>query len=73
MMTAEMRTVLDGLGGLWSRDAFVSSKVGSIFNSSGAQHGGQESTILTFHTSPSSSWDDYCRAPLCRKEADENG
>jgi NAD(P)H dehydrogenase (quinone) len=37
MMTAEMRTVLDGLGGLWSRDAFV-GKVGSVFTSSGTQH-----------------------------------
>ena len=50
MMTAEMRTVLDGLGGLWSRDAFV-GKVGSVFTSSQTQHGGQESTILTFHVS----------------------
>ncbi|TFH04608.1 MAG: NAD(P)H:quinone oxidoreductase type IV [Methanosarcina sp.] len=48
MMTAQMRTVFDGLGGLWSRDAFV-GKVGSVFTSSGTQHGGQESTILTFH------------------------
>jgi NAD(P)H dehydrogenase (quinone) len=50
MMTAEMRTVLDGLGGLWSGDAFV-GKVGSVFTSSQTQHGGQESTILTFHVS----------------------
>ena len=50
MMTAEMRTVLDGLGGLWSQDAFV-GKVGSVFTSSNTQHGGQESTILTFHVS----------------------
>ena len=50
MMTAEMRTVLDGLGGLWSQDAFV-GKVGSVFTSSATQHGGQESTILTFHVS----------------------
>ena len=50
MMTAEMRTVLDGLGGLWSKDAFV-GKVGSVFTSSGTQHGGQESTILSFHVS----------------------
>lgn len=50
MMTAEMRTVLDGLGGLWSQDAFV-GKVGSVFTSSQRQHGGQESTILTFHVS----------------------
>ena len=48
MMTAQMRTVLDGTGGLWSRDAFV-GKVGSVFTSSQTQHGGQESTILTFH------------------------
>jgi len=48
MMTAEMRTVFDGLGGLWSKDAFV-GKVGSVFTSSGTQHGGQESTILSFH------------------------
>ena len=48
MMTAEMRTVLDGLGGLWSQDAFV-GKVGSVFTCSATQHGGQESTILSFH------------------------
>jgi NAD(P)H dehydrogenase (quinone) len=48
MMTAEMRTVFDGLGGLWNKDAFV-GKVGSVFTSSGTQHGGQESTILTSH------------------------
>jgi len=48
MMTAEMRTVFDGLGGLWSKDAFV-GKVGSVFTSSSTQHGGQESTILSFH------------------------
>ena len=50
MMTAEMHAVLDGLGGLWSQDAFV-GKVGSVFTSSATQHGGQESTILTFHVS----------------------
>ena len=48
MMTAQMRAVLDGLGKLWSEDAFV-GKVGSVFTSSGTQHGGQESTILSFH------------------------
>ena len=47
-MTAQMRTVFDGLGGLWSRNAFV-GKVGSVFTSSQTQHGGQESTILTTH------------------------
>lgn len=48
MMTAQMRTVLDGTGRLWSKDALV-GKVGSVFTSSNTQHGGQESTILTFH------------------------
>jgi NAD(P)H dehydrogenase (quinone) len=48
MMTAQMRTVFDGLGKLWSSDAFV-GKVGSAFTSSGTQHGGQESTILSTH------------------------
>jgi NAD(P)H dehydrogenase (quinone) len=47
-MSAQMRTVFDGLGGLWSRDALV-GKVGSVFTSSETQHGGQESTILTTH------------------------
>ncbi|WP_269849772.1 NAD(P)H:quinone oxidoreductase type IV [Methanosarcina horonobensis] len=47
-MTAQMRAVLDGLGRLWNEDAFV-GKAGSVFTSSGTQHGGQESTILTFH------------------------
>lgn len=47
-MTAQMRAVLDGVGGLWSQDTFV-GKVGSVFTSSNTQHGGQESTILTFH------------------------
>ncbi|HIH75294.1 MAG TPA: NAD(P)H:quinone oxidoreductase type IV [Methanosarcina sp.] len=48
MMTAQMRALLDGLGKLWSEDAFV-GKVGSVFTSSNTQHGGQESTLLTFH------------------------
>jgi NAD(P)H dehydrogenase (quinone) len=49
MMTAQMRTFLDRTGGLWSKGALV-GKVGSVFTSSSTQHGGQESTILSFHT-----------------------
>ncbi|MFH2012014.1 MAG: NAD(P)H:quinone oxidoreductase [Pseudomonadota bacterium] len=49
MMTAQMRTFLDATGGLWAINALV-GKVGSVFTSSGTQHGGQESTILSFHT-----------------------
>ena len=48
-MTAQMRTFLDSTGGLWQTGALV-GKVGSVFTSSATQHGGQESTILSFHT-----------------------
>lgn len=48
-MTAQMKTFLDATGSLWSKDALV-GKVGSVFTSSATQHGGQESTILSFHT-----------------------
>lgn len=47
-MTGQMRQFLDATGSLWSRGALV-GKVGSVFTSSGTQHGGQESTILSFH------------------------
>jgi NAD(P)H dehydrogenase (quinone) len=47
-MTAQMKNFLDQAGGLWASGALV-GKVGSVFSSSATQHGGQESTILTFH------------------------
>ncbi|MGA1287747.1 MAG: NAD(P)H:quinone oxidoreductase [Rubrivivax sp.] len=47
-MTGQMRTFLDQTGGLWARGALI-GKVGSVFTSSATQHGGQESTLLTFH------------------------
>ena len=47
-MTGQMRTFLDQTGPLWAKGALV-GKVGSVFTSSATQHGGQESTILTFH------------------------
>jgi NAD(P)H dehydrogenase (quinone) len=46
-MTAQMRSFLDQTGGLWAKGALI-GKVGSVFTSSATQHGGQESTILTF-------------------------
>jgi NAD(P)H dehydrogenase (quinone) len=49
MMSAEMRAFLDRTGRLWTKGALV-GKVASVFTSSGTQHGGQESTILSFHT-----------------------
>ncbi len=49
MMTAQMKNLLDQTGGLWMKGALV-GKVGSVMTSSATQHGGQESTILSFHT-----------------------
>ena len=46
-MAAQMKNFLDQAGGLWAQDKLV-GKVGSVFTSSATQHGGQESTILTF-------------------------
>ncbi|ALS58797.1 MULTISPECIES: NAD(P)H:quinone oxidoreductase [Pandoraea] len=48
-MTAQMRNFLDQTGGLWAKGALV-GKVGSVFASTGTQHGGQETTITSFHT-----------------------
>jgi NAD(P)H dehydrogenase (quinone) len=48
-MCGQMRQFLDATGGLWAKGALV-GKVGSVFTSSATQHGGQESTILTFFT-----------------------
>src|SRR5690349_15280680 len=47
-MTAQMKNFLDQAGGLWMQDSLV-GKVASVFTSTATQHGGQESTILTFH------------------------
>lgn len=49
MMAAQMKNFLDQTGGLWAKGALV-GKVGSVLTSSATQHGGQESTILSFHT-----------------------
>ena len=47
-MAAQMRNFLDQTGGLWARGALV-GKVGSVFASTATQHGGQETTITSFH------------------------
>lgn len=48
-MCAQMRNFLDQTGPLWLSGALV-GKVGSVFASTGTQHGGQETTITSFHT-----------------------
>jgi len=47
-MCGQMRQFLDATGRLWMKGALV-GKVGSVMASSNTQHGGQESTILSFH------------------------
>ena len=47
-MCGQMRQFLDSTGQLWANGSLV-GKVGSVFTSTATQHGGQESTILTFH------------------------
>ena len=48
-MCAQMRNFLDQTGRLWQNGALV-GKVGSVFTSTATQHGGQETTITSFHT-----------------------
>ncbi len=47
-MASQMRNFLDQTGGLWMKGALV-GKIGSVFASTGTQHGGQETTITSFH------------------------
>jgi len=49
-MAAQMRNFLDQTGGLWAAGKLI-GKVGSVFASTGSQHGGQETTLTSFHTS----------------------
>jgi NAD(P)H dehydrogenase (quinone) len=48
-MAGQMRTFLDQTGALWSQGALV-GKIGSVFCSTASQHGGQETTITSFHS-----------------------
>lgn len=48
-MCGQMRQFFDATGGIWKAGALV-GKVGSVFTSSATQHGGQESTLLSVHT-----------------------
>ena len=48
-MAAQMRNFLDQTGPLWQAGALI-GKVGSVFTSTASQHGGQETTLISFHT-----------------------
>ena len=48
-MASQMRNFLDQTGGLWIKGG-LTGKVGSVFASTSSQHGGQETTLTSFHT-----------------------
>jgi NAD(P)H dehydrogenase (quinone) len=48
-MAGQMRNFLDSTGSIWLKGGLI-GKVGSVFASTGTQHGGQETTITSFHT-----------------------
>jgi len=48
-MAGQMRTFLDQTGSLWANGGLI-GKVGSVFTSTATQHGGQETTLTSFHT-----------------------
>ncbi|HWT21399.1 MAG TPA: NAD(P)H:quinone oxidoreductase [Variovorax sp.] len=48
-MAGQMRTFLDQTGGLWAAGALI-NKIGSAFTSTSTQHGGQETTLVSFHS-----------------------
>src|SRR6266849_3281008 len=48
-MCAQMRNLLDQTGGLWAKGTLV-GKIGSVFASTATQHGGQETTLTSFHS-----------------------
>ncbi|MBT8341656.1 MAG: NAD(P)H:quinone oxidoreductase, partial [Desulfatitalea sp.] len=48
-MCGQMRQFLDATGQLWAEGALV-GKAGSVFAATATQHGGQEATLLSFHT-----------------------
>ena len=48
-MCSQMRNFLDQTSGLWAKGALI-GKIGSVFASTASQHGGQETTITSFHT-----------------------
>jgi NAD(P)H dehydrogenase (quinone) len=47
-MAAQMRNFLDQTGSHWMKGSLI-GKVGSVFASTATQHGGQETTITSFH------------------------
>lgn len=48
-MCAQMRNFLDQTGGVWMKGELI-GKIASVFSSTASQHGGQETTITSFHT-----------------------
>lgn len=70
-MTAQMKNFLDQTGGLWFEDKLV-GKIGSVFTSTGSQHGGQETTIHDPHGAVASRHGD-CRSSVQLQGPDADG
>lgn len=49
LVVSQMQSFFDATGQLWAKGALI-GKVGSVFTSTGTQHGGQETTIVHAHT-----------------------
>ncbi len=71
-MCAQMRNFLDQTGGLWVKNKLV-GKVGSVFASTGTQHGGQETPHHQFSFHPYAPWHGDCRSALLRSPNDHDG
>jgi len=71
-MAAQMRNFLDQTGGLWMNGALI-GKVGSVFASTATQHGGQETTITSFHTDAASPRHGHRRPALLGRRPDDDG
>ena len=71
-MAAQMRNFLDQTGGLWMKGALV-GKVGSVFTSTATQHGGQETTIISFHHHAAAPGHGHRRPALRLPGPDEHG
>lgn len=47
-VASELKSYIDGLGGLWFQGK-LNGKAGSVFGSSSARHGGNESTLISLY------------------------
>ncbi len=70
-MCAQMRNFLDQTGGIWAKGALI-GKVGSVFTSTGTQHGGAGDHHYQFSHHPAPSRDDTGRSSLFRTASNDH-